>query len=70
MNVWLGGLFTAEAYITATRQLVAQANAWSLEELMLQVTVTDGKTPLDDCSFAISGKCSNLTVAYFELHNM
>ena len=28
--VWLGGLFTPEAYITATRQYVAQANSWSL----------------------------------------
>ena len=39
MNVWLGGLFTPEAYITATRQFVAQANSWSLEELYLDVHV-------------------------------
>ena len=37
VHVWLGGLFTAEAYITATRQYVAQANQWSLEELTLSV---------------------------------
>jgi dynein heavy chain 1 len=37
LSVWLGGLFIAEAYITATRQYVAQANSWSLEELYLQV---------------------------------
>ncbi|KAI5651455.1 dynein heavy chain and region d6 of dynein motor domain-containing protein [Phthorimaea operculella] len=36
--VWLGGLLNPEAYITATRQCVAQANSWSLEELHLQVT--------------------------------
>ena len=35
--MWLGGLFIPEAYITATRQYVAQANSWSLEELYLQV---------------------------------
>lgn len=35
--VWLGGLLNPEAYITATRQCVAQANSWSLEELNLQV---------------------------------
>ena len=41
IHVWLGGLFTAEAYITATRQYVAQANQWSLEELTLQVNDVD-----------------------------
>lgn len=35
--IWLGGLLNPEAYITATRQCVAQANSWSLEELHLQV---------------------------------
>lgn len=38
LNVWLGGLFIPEAYITATRQYVAQANGWSLEELYLDVS--------------------------------
>jgi dynein heavy chain 1 len=31
--VWLGGLFAPEAYITATRQLIAQNNGWSLEQV-------------------------------------
>ena len=31
-------MFVPEAYITATRQFVAQANNWSLEELTLEVT--------------------------------
>ena len=39
--VWLGGLFNPEAYITATRQCVAQANSWPLEELALDVTITE-----------------------------
>ena len=38
VHIWLGGLFTPEAYITATRQYVAQANNWSLEELYLDVS--------------------------------
>jgi hypothetical protein len=38
LHVWLGGLFIAEAYVTATRQYVAQANNWSLEELQLEAS--------------------------------
>ncbi|XP_055612109.1 dynein heavy chain, cytoplasmic isoform X2 [Uranotaenia lowii] len=57
--VWLGGLFNPEAYITATRQCVAQANSWSLEELTLNVTITengsDGFDNLKDSSFCVSG---------------
>lgn len=57
INVWLGKLFIPEAYITATRQYVAQANSWSLEELHLDVSVLDGKKAHlpDDCSFALTG---------------
>ena len=40
VTVWMGGLFNPEAFITATRQCVAQANSWSLEELSLDVTVS------------------------------
>lgn len=56
-NVWMGGLFNPEAFITATRQCVAQANSWSLEELHLDVTVADetDQPSLDDCSFAVEG---------------
>ncbi|VDM67656.1 unnamed protein product [Strongylus vulgaris] len=38
-EVWLGGTFSPEAYVTATRQQVAQANTWSLEQLHLHVTI-------------------------------
>lgn len=38
-SIWLGGLFSPEAYITATRQMVAQANHWSLEELHMRIEV-------------------------------
>ncbi|GBP97609.1 Dynein heavy chain, cytoplasmic [Eumeta japonica] len=57
--VWLGGLLNPEAYITATRQCVAQANSWSLEELHLQVTIPDigGETTNDsgEWSFNVTG---------------
>ncbi|XP_044006814.1 dynein heavy chain, cytoplasmic isoform X3 [Aphidius gifuensis] len=54
--VWLGGLLNPEAYITATRQCIAQANSWSLEELQLVVTIGDGDNiATDDCSFAVTG---------------
>ncbi len=33
MDYWIGGLFHPDAFITATRQCVAQANFWSLEDL-------------------------------------
>ena len=57
--VWLGGLFIPEAYITATRQYVAQANSWSLEELGLDVRVeantSVANAQLDECSFPVTG---------------
>jgi dynein heavy chain 1 len=56
--VWLGGLFTPEAYITATRQYVAQSNSWSLEELALDIKVFDNVSSvgtLDACSFGLTG---------------
>jgi len=58
--VWLGGLLNPEAYITATRQCIAQANSWSLEELILDVTITDtleyDSVQQDECSFGVIGK--------------
>ncbi|XP_028677485.1 cytoplasmic dynein 1 heavy chain 1 isoform X2 [Erpetoichthys calabaricus] len=66
IHVCLGGLFVPEAYITATRQYVAQANSWSLEELCLEVNITTTQNAvLDACSFGIKGlklqgaTCSN-----------
>merc|ERR1719228_3271153 len=57
VTVWMGGLFNPEAFVTATRQCVAQANSWSLEELSLDVTVADeaDQPSFDDCSFAVEG---------------
>jgi hypothetical protein len=39
--MWLGGLFTPEAYLTATRQCAAQALGVSLEELVMNVEMLD-----------------------------
>eukprot|EP00116_Pleurobrachia_bachei_P007938 sb/3468200/ len=55
LTVWLGGLFSQEAYVTATRQTVAQVKGYSLEELKLQVSVHDAPVDLDNNSFGISG---------------
>ncbi|XP_012868489.1 PREDICTED: cytoplasmic dynein 1 heavy chain 1 [Dipodomys ordii] len=56
VHVYLGGLFVPEAYITATRQYVAQATSWSLEELCLEVNVTTSQgATLDACSFGVTG---------------
>uniref|UniRef100_A0A2P2HXP1 Dynein heavy chain, cytoplasmic n=1 Tax=Hirondellea gigas TaxID=1518452 RepID=A0A2P2HXP1_9CRUS len=55
VTVWLGGLFNPEAYVTATRQCVAQANSWSLEELTLMVTVADDESSTEQGGFNIKG---------------
>eukprot|EP00483_Globobulimina_turgida_P003451 UN03457 len=36
---WLGGLFSPAGFIAATRQYVAQLNAWPLEKLILCVEI-------------------------------
>jgi dynein cytoplasmic 1 heavy chain len=45
VEVWLGGLFFPEAYVTATRQTVAQRNAWSLETLTLELDLGESGDP-------------------------
>jgi hypothetical protein len=71
VHVYLGGLFVPEAYITATRQYVAQATSWSLEELCLEVNVTSTQgATLDACSFGVTGKwslCSLICLGWFSL---
>ncbi|KAF9498186.1 dynein heavy chain protein 1 [Pleurotus eryngii] len=39
VEVWLGGLFFPEAYITATRQAVAHRKRWSLETLHMRLDI-------------------------------
>ena len=45
VEVWLGGLFFPEAYITATRQAVAHRKRWSLETLHLQLDLEKVNDP-------------------------
>ncbi|CCL98405.1 uncharacterized protein FIBRA_00400 [Fibroporia radiculosa] len=52
IEVWLGGLFFPEAYITATRQAVAHRKKWSLETLHLQLDI--GKVN-DPGAFIVDG---------------
>ena len=64
IEVWLGGLFYPEAYITATRQAVAHRKKWSLETLHLQLDlekvndpeafIIDGGAPMT----RVSNRCS------------
>jgi len=53
-TVWLGGLLAPEAYITATRQAVAQSNQWSLEELVLRLELAPDDQVRKD-TFLLSG---------------
>jgi dynein heavy chain 1 len=57
LTVWVGGLFNPEAFITATRQAAAQANSWSLENLVLTAEVLNtGKVENNDpASFIVHG---------------
>lgn len=54
VEVWLGGLFFPEAYITATRQAVAHRKRWSLETLQLQL---DLERVNDPGAFIVEGTC-------------
>ncbi len=44
-EVWLGGLFFPDAYITATRQAVAHRKRWSLETLSLRLDIEKVNDP-------------------------
>ena len=45
IEVWLGGLFFPEAYVTATRQAVAHKKKWSLETLRLRLDLEKVNDP-------------------------
>ena len=56
--MWLGGLFTPEAYLTATRQCAAQSLHVSLEELIMRVHMLDQPSQADtnkENTFYITG---------------
>ncbi|CAG8688217.1 20626_t:CDS:10 [Cetraspora pellucida] len=52
LQVWICGLFMPEAFITATRQAVAQKHKWSLEELVLEIALNKSGDP---DSFVLTG---------------
>lgn len=53
VEVWLGGLFFPEAYITATRQAVAHRKRWSLETLTMRLDIEKVNDP---SAFIVDGK--------------
>jgi dynein heavy chain 1 len=57
VEVWLGGLFYPEAYVTATRQAVAHKKRWSLETLHLRLDIERVNDPsafiVDGSSWAL-----------------
>lgn len=53
-GVWLGGMLFPEAFMTATRQYVAQNAKLSLDELDLRATLYEGGT-VDEDSFLVDG---------------
>lgn len=57
VEVWLGGLFFPEAYITATRQAVAHRKKWSLETLHLRLDIERVNDPT---AFIVDGSYSTL----------
>jgi len=60
LDIWLGGLQHPEAFVAATRQAVAQAHNWSLEDLELRVTVAEDS--------AKGSRADSYTFTGFELH--
>jgi len=63
VEVWLGGLFFPEAYITATRQAVAHRKRWSLETLQLRLDIEKVNDP---GAFIIDGAYA-LTVTILQI---
>ena len=54
--IWLGGLQAPEGLVAATRQAVAHAHSWPLEQLELRVTVgADAAAAASPDSFAFEG---------------
>ena len=68
VEIWLGGLFTPEAYITATRQYVAQSNNWSLEELYLDVRITPPPPPPLSLYLSSCDSLENLIYTKGQMH--
>ena len=57
LQIWIGGLFVPEAFVTATRQSVAQSHSWPLEQLAIRLVAYPDADSVarDDCSFLLTG---------------
>ncbi|PWA00630.1 hypothetical protein BB558_003315 [Smittium angustum] len=64
-SIWLGGLFYAEAFITATRQVAAKQIGCSLEELSLQMNLTEPR--LEDRSSNKTTPTANIGIVGLKL---
>ncbi|KAI8487224.1 Cytoplasmic dynein 1 heavy chain 1 [Branchiostoma belcheri] len=67
-QIWLGGLFVPEAFITTTRQYVSQANSCSLEELTMEVHISDGSgkdIPRDGGTFMVTDLIESAMIPVF-----
>jgi len=53
MKLWLGGLFSPEGFLAATRQYVSSKKQWPLEKLQLQVEI--GQEDAQDNAFIFTG---------------
>lgn len=54
-QIWLGGIIYPEAYITATRQYIAQQLKVSLDELSLTIVFPKGENDYEENDFCIVG---------------
>eukprot|EP00919_Chromeraceae_sp_WS-2016_P001806 GHVR01004377.1.p1 GENE.GHVR01004377.1~~GHVR01004377.1.p1 ORF type:complete len:4168 (-),score=965.61 GHVR01004377.1:131-12634(-) len=54
-KLWGGGLLFPEAYLTATRQAVAQRNQWSLEDLFTILSIGSEDKEDDTNTFILTG---------------
>lgn len=56
-GLWYGGLLFPEAYLTATRQSVAQNNNWSLEDVVLsfEIGLSEEALKNNDQGFILTG---------------
>jgi len=53
MQLWLGGMFSPEGFLAATRQYVSSKKQWPLEKLQLQVEI--GREDTEDNAFVYTG---------------
>jgi len=54
-GIWLGGLIFPEAFLTATRQYVAQSLKVSLDELKLNILLPENIEKIEENDFVVSG---------------